>query len=84
NCPAGFLFLCPKEDFRTGRTSFRWPNRAAYWSLDSEGLEGLSMEEAEQLGFPPFQLITEVVGKSWDASVYAGLRKFHRAKGFDP
>ncbi|KAJ7755486.1 hypothetical protein B0H16DRAFT_715739 [Mycena metata] len=22
--------------------------------------------------------------RSWDASVYAGLRKFHRAKGFDP
>jgi hypothetical protein len=26
----------------------------------------------------------EVWGKSWDASVYTGLRQFHQAKGFDP
>ncbi|KAJ7775423.1 hypothetical protein B0H16DRAFT_44509 [Mycena metata] len=25
-----------------------------------------------------------VAGRSWDASDYAGLRQFHRAKGFDP
>ncbi|KAJ7775403.1 hypothetical protein B0H16DRAFT_1756734 [Mycena metata] len=72
------------EDFQTGRTSFRWPKRPAYWSLDPEGLEGLSVEEAERLGFPPFQLATTVVGKSWNASVYAGLRRFHQAKGYDP
>ncbi|KAJ7035754.1 hypothetical protein C8F04DRAFT_921818, partial [Mycena alexandri] len=82
--PAGFLFLCPMKDFRTGRTSFRWPNRPVYWSLNPEGLEALSTEEAEQLGFPPFQFTTEVFGKFWDANVYAGLRKFHQAKGFDP
>ncbi|KAJ7775511.1 hypothetical protein B0H16DRAFT_46771 [Mycena metata] len=82
--PAGFLFLCPMEHFQTGPTSFRWPNRPAYWSLDSKGLEALSTVEAARLGFPPFQLTTIVVGKFWDASVYAGLRQFHQAKGFDP
>ncbi|KAJ7036913.1 hypothetical protein C8F04DRAFT_457210 [Mycena alexandri] len=82
--PAGFLFICPREDFRTGLTSFRWPNCPVYWSLDPEGVEVLSTEEAARLGFPSFQLTTKVHGKFWDASVYAGLRKFHQAKGFDP
>lgn len=72
------------EDFQTGRTSFRWPNRPAYWSLDPEGLEVLSTKDAERLGFPPFQFITRVRVVYWDASVYAGLRQFHQAKGFDP
>jgi hypothetical protein len=26
----------------------------------------------------------EIRGQSWDPSVYAGLRKFHQAKDFDP
>ncbi|KAJ7040541.1 hypothetical protein C8F04DRAFT_1082620 [Mycena alexandri] len=82
--PTGFLFLCPPKDFQTGPTSFRWPNRPAYWSLDSEGIKALSTEEATWLGFPPFRLRTEIRGRSWDDSVYAGLRKFHQAKGFDP
>ncbi|KAJ7755118.1 hypothetical protein B0H16DRAFT_730255 [Mycena metata] len=82
--PTGFLFLCPPKDFQTGPTSFRWPNRPAYWSLDSEGIKALSTEEATRLGFPPFQLTTEIRGRSWDDSVYAGLCKFHQAKGFDP
>ncbi|KAF7377018.1 hypothetical protein MSAN_00119800 [Mycena sanguinolenta] len=28
--PEGFLFLCPKEDFRTGSSSFCWPACPAY------------------------------------------------------
>ncbi|KAJ7738129.1 hypothetical protein B0H16DRAFT_1253752, partial [Mycena metata] len=55
-----------------------------YWSLDPEGLKALSTEEAERIGFPPFRLTTKVAGLSWDAYVYAGLRKFYQAKGFDP
>ncbi|KAJ7036907.1 hypothetical protein C8F04DRAFT_999528, partial [Mycena alexandri] len=80
----GYLFLCPKEDFQTSPSSVSWPNCPAYWSLDPEGVEILSTEEAARLGFPSFQLATEVEGSSWDPSVYAGLRKFHEAKGFDP
>lgn len=76
--------MCPEEDFRTGLSSFRWPDSPAYWSLDSKGVERLSMEEAKHLGFPFIQLSTEVSGMSWDASVYAGLHQFHQAKGFDP
>jgi hypothetical protein len=36
------------------------------------------------MGFPSIQLTFNVGGYSWDASVYAGLRQFHQAKGFDP
>ncbi|KAJ7722572.1 hypothetical protein B0H14DRAFT_3170143 [Mycena olivaceomarginata] len=35
--PAGFLFLCPPEDFKTGPSSFQWPDCPAYWSLDPSG-----------------------------------------------
>ncbi|KAJ7706601.1 hypothetical protein B0H16DRAFT_1746865 [Mycena metata] len=80
----GYLFLCPKEDFRTGHASFGWPNRPAYWSLDPEGIEALSTEEAEELGFPPFQLATRVSGMFWDIGVYAGLCQVHQGKGFNP
>ncbi|KAJ7677079.1 hypothetical protein DFH06DRAFT_1080145 [Mycena polygramma] len=82
--PAGFLFLCPNDDFRIGTSSVGWPTRPAYWSLDPSGTHALSTEEANKAGFPELQFNTEVWGKSWDSSVYAGLRKFHRAKGFDP
>ncbi|KAJ6512482.1 hypothetical protein C8R45DRAFT_856664 [Mycena sanguinolenta] len=82
--PKGFLFLCPPKHFRTGRSSLKWPDCPAYWSLDASGAERLTPEDATNLGFPSFQLSTEVIGKSWDDSVYAGLRQFHRAKGFDP
>ncbi|KAJ7168912.1 hypothetical protein C8R46DRAFT_1092849 [Mycena filopes] len=30
------------------------------------------------------ELRTQIEGLSWDANVYAGLRQFHEAKGFDP
>jgi hypothetical protein len=80
----GFLFLCPVTDFQTGPSSFRWPECPAYWSLDPSGVERLGMDEATALGFPSLRLTTEILGRFWDASVYAGLRQFHRAKGFDP
>ncbi|KAJ7732281.1 hypothetical protein B0H16DRAFT_1427137, partial [Mycena metata] len=82
--PSGYLFLCPTINFQTGPSSFRWPDCPAYWSLDPSGGNRLSAEEATQLGFPSLQLNTQVHGYSWDASVYAGLRQFHQAKGFNP
>jgi hypothetical protein len=82
--PAGFLFLCPQKHFKTGPSSYRWPDSPAYWSLNPSGRDRLTLEEATRLGFPTFQCTAQVVGHSWDASVYEGLRKFHRAKGFDP
>ncbi|KAJ7168969.1 hypothetical protein C8R46DRAFT_1092955 [Mycena filopes] len=82
--PPGYLFLCPSEAFKTGPLTFKWPDCPAYWSLDPSGIDRLSTEEATRLGFPSMELRTEVEGRSWNASVYAGLRQFHEAKGFDP
>ncbi|KAJ7887949.1 hypothetical protein B0H13DRAFT_891181 [Mycena leptocephala] len=82
--PAGYLFLCPPTHFKTGTNSFRWPAFPAYWSCDPSGVERLSTEEADNLGFPSISLNTTIWGRSWDASVYAGLRQFHQGKGFDP
>ncbi|KAF8214582.1 hypothetical protein K438DRAFT_1801714 [Mycena galopus ATCC 62051] len=82
--PEGFLFLAPPTDFQTGSSSLCWPDFPAYWSLDPQGAEPLSMKDARQLGFPSIVLTTEVRGYSWDKTVYAGLRQFHQAKGFDP
>ncbi|KAJ7874158.1 hypothetical protein B0H14DRAFT_114617 [Mycena olivaceomarginata] len=84
NMTRGFLFLCPPEDFQIGETSFKWPDRPAYWSLDRSGVDQLTLEDAVNLGFPSFRLSTQFRGYSWDPSVYAGLRQFHQAKGFDP
>ncbi|KAJ7021995.1 hypothetical protein C8F04DRAFT_912788, partial [Mycena alexandri] len=82
--PPSYLFLCPRTDFQTGLLSFRWPDRPAYWSLDPSGADGLSTKEATQFGFPALQLTTQVWGRARDTSVYAGLRQFHQAKGFNP
>ncbi|KAF7377070.1 hypothetical protein MSAN_00125500 [Mycena sanguinolenta] len=82
--PGGFLFLCPGEDFRISPFSFCWPTYPAYWSLDLSSIHRLSPEDATQLGFPSFELTTKASGMYWDASVYEGLRQFHKAKGFDP
>ncbi|KAJ6462921.1 hypothetical protein C8R45DRAFT_911857 [Mycena sanguinolenta] len=82
--PPGFLFSCPREDFLTGLSSFRYPICTAYWSLDPSGVDRLSLEEATRLGFPSFDLSTSAAGCYWDASVYEGLHQFHEAKGFDP
>ncbi|KAJ7055805.1 hypothetical protein C8F01DRAFT_1258177 [Mycena amicta] len=82
--PKGYLFLAPASDFEVGPSMLRWPDCPAYWSLDPTGVERLSAEEAEHLGFPAFKLTTHVGVVSWDDSVYAGIRRFQRAKGFDP
>ncbi|KAJ6526059.1 hypothetical protein B0H19DRAFT_1385801 [Mycena capillaripes] len=84
NPPSGFLFLCPPEDFRTGPSSFSWPDCSAYWSLDPIGTERLSMEDTMSLGLPSIRFLMGIRGTSWDANVYAGLRHLHQAKGFDP
>ncbi|KAJ7231547.1 hypothetical protein C8J57DRAFT_1533622 [Mycena rebaudengoi] len=44
----------------------------------------LGSEEAEKPGFPSFTMRMCVSTRSWDDIVYAGIRDFHRAKGFDP
>ncbi|KAJ7256405.1 hypothetical protein C8J57DRAFT_1650900, partial [Mycena rebaudengoi] len=82
--PVGFLFLCLPGDFQLGPWSFTWPDFPAYWALDSSGAECLNTEEAARLGFPIIQLNRKINAISWDNSVYAGLRQFHQAKGFDP
>ncbi|KAJ7177198.1 hypothetical protein C8R46DRAFT_49299 [Mycena filopes] len=82
--PLGYLFLCPETHFQTGPASFGWPDSPAYWSLDPTGLESLSSDDAEALGFPSLDAAVVISVKSWDASVYAGLRQFQAAKGFDP
>ena len=82
--PEGHLFVCPPEDFRTGPHSFQWPDYPAYWSLDPSGAAPLSTEDAKILGFLIIHIETLVYGQSWDNSVYDGLGRFHRGKGFDP
>ncbi|KAJ7340609.1 hypothetical protein DFH08DRAFT_748059, partial [Mycena albidolilacea] len=82
--PEGFLFLCPPKDFQTGPSSFKWPECPAYWSFDPTGADPLCLEDADNLGFPSLRLSVNILGRSWDASVYAGLRQFHQAKGLDP
>ncbi|KAJ7871705.1 hypothetical protein B0H14DRAFT_207096 [Mycena olivaceomarginata] len=82
--PDGYLFVCPSEDFRVGPDSFRWPDCPAYWSLDPSGAARLSTEDAKILGFPIIHIETILSGWSWDSSVYDGLRRFHRGKGFNP
>ncbi|KAJ6512465.1 hypothetical protein C8R45DRAFT_778558, partial [Mycena sanguinolenta] len=74
----------PMEDFQTGQSSFKWQEHPAYWPLDPSGAEQLTLEDATSLGFASFQLSMELEAFSWDASVYAGIREFHKAKGFDP
>ncbi|KAJ7300934.1 hypothetical protein DFH08DRAFT_122002 [Mycena albidolilacea] len=82
--PAGFLFLCPLEDFKTSPFSYHWPDSHAFWSLDPSSADRLTLEEATRLGFPTFHCTTELFGHSWDDGVYKGLREFHQGKGFDP
>ncbi|KAJ7041111.1 hypothetical protein C8F04DRAFT_169971 [Mycena alexandri] len=82
--PEGYLFLCPTTDLKNGPNSVCWPDCPAYWSLDSSGLQRLSTEEAEHLGFPTIEFTSIIHTRSWDASVYAGIRQFDKAKGFNP
>ncbi|KAJ7658909.1 hypothetical protein B0H17DRAFT_1213062 [Mycena rosella] len=81
----GYLFLCPLSDLQADSPSrFRFAECPAFWSLNASGAERLSMEEAERLGFPSFELEMWIDGRSWDESVYNGTRQFHQGKGFDP
>ncbi|KAF7337229.1 hypothetical protein MSAN_02275300 [Mycena sanguinolenta] len=84
----GYLFVCPPRDFRTGnevqRNLYQWPDCPAYWSLDPSGTTRLRTDEARILGFPTIHIETVVLGRSWDCSVYKGLRRFYKGKGFNP
>ncbi|KAJ7754802.1 hypothetical protein B0H16DRAFT_1690405 [Mycena metata] len=66
------------------KRSFRWPDCAAYWSRDPLGAVRLSLEEAEEAGFPLITLELSASGDSWDSIDYAALWQFHQAKGFAP
>ncbi|KAF7353295.1 hypothetical protein MSAN_01517500 [Mycena sanguinolenta] len=83
----GYLFVCPPRDFRTGAKNanlYQWPACPAYWCLDPSGAPRLSSKDARILGFPAIHIETVMAGKSWDQSVYKGLRRFHEGKEFDP
>ncbi|KAJ7211438.1 hypothetical protein C8J57DRAFT_1399907 [Mycena rebaudengoi] len=83
--PHGYLFLCPLQDLQgNSLLEFIYPACPAYWSLDPSGAQRLDEEEATGLGFPSFTLRMSIWTTSWDDLVYAGVRKFHQAKGFDP
>ncbi|KAJ7142252.1 hypothetical protein C8R44DRAFT_760419 [Mycena epipterygia] len=84
--PPGYLFVCPLEDLKSTASAsrFRLPEQQAYWAIDPTGADRLSAEDAERLGFPELSFSAHVWESSWDESVYAGLRKFHAGKGFDP
>ncbi|KAJ7806630.1 hypothetical protein B0H14DRAFT_3882295 [Mycena olivaceomarginata] len=86
NIPSGYLFLCSFMDLRADASPipFEVPDWAAYWSLDPTGVRRLNTGEAERLGFPSLTFNREISGFSWDGNVYAGLRQYHEAKGFDP
>ncbi|KAJ7617174.1 hypothetical protein FB45DRAFT_933565 [Roridomyces roridus] len=75
--PEGYLILCPPNALITPDSSkFRWPVLPYYWSRDPFGEQRLVVEEAEKLGFPAITCRGHVDGKSWDASVYEGVRRF--------
>jgi hypothetical protein len=42
------------------------------------------MEDAKILGFPIINIETVATNSSWDKTVYDGLLRFHRGKGFNP
>ncbi|KAJ7872573.1 hypothetical protein B0H13DRAFT_1895305 [Mycena leptocephala] len=85
NLALGYLFLCPLAELQAGApTSFRIPDRVAYWSLDPSGVDRLCDEAAQDLGFPVIQLQVIIVGASWDVGVYNRIRQFHEGKGSNP
>ncbi|KAJ7658913.1 hypothetical protein B0H17DRAFT_1185580, partial [Mycena rosella] len=78
----GYIFMCPLNHLRTGDSSqFRRPECPAYWSLDASGREGVALDGVR---VPGAAFKAEIWGWSWDSTVYAGLRKFHHGKGFNP
>ncbi|KAJ7627424.1 hypothetical protein FB45DRAFT_60728 [Roridomyces roridus] len=83
NRDGAYLFVCPPLDLSAApisdlRRLFSW-----YWSLDPDGTNSFTEEEASEQGFPAVSLELRLFGCSWDEGVYAGLGKFHAAKGFD-
>ncbi|KAJ7851349.1 hypothetical protein B0H13DRAFT_2360188 [Mycena leptocephala] len=85
NLSFGYLFLCPLAELQAeDPTCFRIADCIAYWSLDPSGVNRLSQEMAEDLGFPAINFNIAVEVLSWDASVYDGICQFQKAKGFDP
>ncbi|KAJ7679498.1 hypothetical protein DFH06DRAFT_965887, partial [Mycena polygramma] len=72
-----YLFLCPLSQLCSSNTP-------AYWSLDPTGNRRLNHHRAMLLGFPALEFKMKIWSRSWDEGVYAGLRQFHRGKGFDP
>ncbi|KAJ7218267.1 hypothetical protein B0H12DRAFT_329554 [Mycena haematopus] len=80
----GYLFLCPPAHLGSSDGSFRPPGVAAYWSLDASGVKRLTHRKAKMLGFPDVAFKMKVWTQNWDENIYAGLRQFHRGKGFDP
>ncbi|KAJ7803847.1 hypothetical protein B0H14DRAFT_2612994 [Mycena olivaceomarginata] len=44
----------------------------------------LRSPEARSHGFPDINFQMQAIGRTWDGSVYSGLREFHEAKGYDP
>ncbi|KAJ6484646.1 hypothetical protein C8R45DRAFT_1098802 [Mycena sanguinolenta] len=82
--PEPYLFLCSAADFQMGPSLFRWSDCSAYWSLDPSGTDCLTTEGVSGLGFPSSQMLTGIHAVPWDDSVYAGVRPFQQAKGFDP
>jgi hypothetical protein len=80
--PAGFLFLCPLEDFKTSLSSVHWPDSPVFWSLDPSGVDRLSFEEATRLGFP-LQFNTQISGYSLDGPRAEGEPERWREEGID-
>ncbi|KAJ7509614.1 hypothetical protein B0H11DRAFT_1846685 [Mycena galericulata] len=83
--PDGYLFLCPLNDLQAPVDGFfQITDSQAYWSLDTSGIQELSVEEALSLGFPAPVLQVELFGVNLREYEYSALRQFHQAKGFDP
>ncbi|KAJ6476551.1 hypothetical protein C8R47DRAFT_661245 [Mycena vitilis] len=82
--PPAYLFLCPLDDLQSDPACFRAPDCPAYWSLDCAGAGRLTADEVRTAGFPDIELRMEILGKSWDGSVYTGIRQLHEAEGFEP
>jgi hypothetical protein len=80
--PEASYFSRRPKDFQNGTISTDCPR---YWSFDSSGDELLDLADAVNLGFPSLTFSMGIRGESsGEPTVYAGLRKFHQAKGFDP
>ncbi|KAJ7716407.1 hypothetical protein B0H14DRAFT_3012889 [Mycena olivaceomarginata] len=83
--PEGYLFLCPLANLQSEHGTFVQPTKShTYWSLDPDGSERLSPEEASAHGFPSVNLNWGIFYKSLDEFAYTGLDEFHTGKGFNP